>query len=81
MNKAVLKRLESLEQKALPDNRPVHVLFGDAKALIRQEQELKASPKWAEGDEMMLIELVLGRTGEERAGSENLNGGISGVSA
>jgi len=48
MSRAMLKRLEGLEQKAMPDKKPVHVLLGDAEALERQEQELRASSKWTE---------------------------------
>ena len=59
MNRSILKRLESLERQAPQDTGKSHViLVGSDEAEEREMAALKASPKWAEGDNLMVIRLV-----------------------
>jgi hypothetical protein len=66
MSRAMLKRIASLELKTNRDKGPDHVLMGTAETLPQQVEALKASPRWKDGDEIFMIELVPGRADEER---------------
>ncbi len=59
MNRSTLKRLEALERQAPKDTGKWHtVLVSSDEEEERQTQALKASPKWSEGDSLMVIRLV-----------------------
>jgi lipase chaperone LimK len=59
MNRAILKRLESLEQQAPKDTGKWHtILVASDEEEERETADLKASPKWTEGDNLMVIRLV-----------------------
>jgi hypothetical protein len=59
MNRGTLKRLEALEQKAPQDTGKTQViLVASDEEEHRETQALKASSKWAEGDNLMVIRLV-----------------------
>jgi hypothetical protein len=59
MNRSTLKRLEALEQKAPQDTGKWHtILVASDEEEEQQTAALKASPKWTEGDNLMVIRLV-----------------------
>jgi hypothetical protein len=59
MNRAILKRLENLEQQAPKDTGKWHtILVASGEEEEQQTTALKASPKWTEGDNLMVIRLV-----------------------
>ena len=61
MNRSTLRRLESLEQKAPKGTGKWHtILVSSDEAEERETAAVKASPKWAEGDNLMVIRLVSG---------------------
>ena len=61
MNRSILKRLETLERHAPKDTSKCHViLVASDEAEERETTALKASPKWTEGDNLMVIRLVAG---------------------
>lgn len=60
MSRAMLRRLENLEQRTCEGKDPVHCLLGTAETLDQQEADLKAAAKWKEGDKVFRIELVPG---------------------
>ncbi len=62
MNRSTLKRLEALEQKAPQDTGKWHtILVASDEEEERETVAVKASPKWAEGDNLMVIRLVGGK--------------------
>jgi lipase chaperone LimK len=59
MNRSTLRRLELLEQKAPQDTGKWHtILVASDEEEERETAALKASPKWNEGDNLMVIRLV-----------------------
>lgn len=59
MSRAMLKRLESLEQKVSKVDGKVHLLFGHTSDELEQkERELMASPAWREGDRVIGVRWV-----------------------
>jgi hypothetical protein len=59
MNRSTLRRLEVLEQQAPKDTGRWHsILVSSDEQEERETAALKASPKWAEGDNLMVIRLV-----------------------
>jgi DNA-binding transcriptional regulator PaaX len=59
MNRTMLRRLEVLEQKAPQDTGKWHtILVASDEEEERETAALKASPKWNEGDSLMVIRLV-----------------------
>ncbi|PVE21132.1 hypothetical protein DC522_28330 [Microvirga sp. KLBC 81] len=59
MNRATLRRLEALEQKAPQDTGKWHtIMVASDEEEERETTALKASPKWTEGDNLMVIRLV-----------------------
>jgi hypothetical protein len=59
MNRTTLRRLEVLEQQAPKDTGKWHtILVASDEAEERETAALKASPKWTEGDNLMVIRLV-----------------------
>ena len=59
MNRSTLRRLEVLEQKAPQDTGKWHtILVASDEEEEQKTAELKASPKWTEGDNLMVIRLV-----------------------
>jgi hypothetical protein len=59
MNRSTLRRLEALEQKAPKDTGKWHtILVSSDEEAERETAALKASPKWTEGDNLMVIRLV-----------------------
>ena len=61
MNRSTLKRLEILEGHMPKDTGKWHtILVSSDEAEERETAALKASPKWAEGDNLMVIRLVSG---------------------
>ncbi len=59
MNRATLRRMEVLEQKAPQDTGKWHtILVASDEEEERETAALKASPKWAEGDNLMVVRLV-----------------------
>jgi lipase chaperone LimK len=59
MNRATLRRLEALEQKAPQDTGKWHtILVASDEEEEQQTAALKASSKWTEGDNLMVIRLV-----------------------
>jgi hypothetical protein len=65
MNRATLRRLEALEQKAPQDTGKWHIILVASDEEEEQKTtELKASPKWTEGDNLFVIRLVAGERGE-----------------
>jgi hypothetical protein len=65
MNRAIRKRLESLEQRKTAATGRVHTFMGDdIEDLERQAEERKTSPKWCKGDMAMLIHLVAAEFGQ-----------------
>ena len=59
MNRSFLKRIEVLEQKAPQDTGKWHsILVSSDEEEERETAALKASPKWIEGDNLMVIRLV-----------------------
>lgn len=59
MNRATLRRLEALEQKAPQDTGKWHtIMVASDDEEERETAVLKASPKWTEGDNLMVIRLV-----------------------
>jgi DNA-binding transcriptional regulator PaaX len=59
MNRSTLRRLEALEQKAPQDTGKWHtILVSSDEEEERQTAALKASLKWTEGDNLMVIRLV-----------------------
>lgn len=59
MNRSTLRRLEALEQKAPQDTGKWHtILVASDEEEEQKTAELKASPKWTEGDNLMVIRLV-----------------------
>jgi hypothetical protein len=59
MNRSTLRRLEVLEQQAPKDIGRWHsILVSSDEQEERETAALKASPKWAEGDNLMVIRLV-----------------------
>ncbi|MBQ0818804.1 hypothetical protein KBI52_00710 [Microvirga sp. HBU67558] len=70
MNRSTLKRLEALEQKAPQDTGRWHtIMVGSDEEEEQKTADLKASPNWTEGDNLMVIRLV-GAEGPERKPSE-----------
>lgn len=64
MNRSIIRRLEVLEEMAPKDIGECHVLL---EASVEEEQkttELKASSKWNERDNLMVIRLVAGERGD-----------------
>jgi DNA-binding transcriptional regulator PaaX len=65
MNRSTLRRLELLEQKAPQDTGKWHtILVASDEEEERETAALKASPKWNEGDNLMVIRLVAAERGE-----------------
>ncbi|GEO18406.1 hypothetical protein [Microvirga aerophila] len=59
MNCNKLRRIEALEQKAPQDTGKWHTILVSSDEQEEQETAaLKASPKWAEGDNLIVIRLV-----------------------
>jgi lipase chaperone LimK len=59
MNRSTLRRIEALEQKAPQDTGKWHtILVASDEEEEQKTAELKASPKWTEGDNLMVIRLV-----------------------
>jgi DNA-binding transcriptional regulator PaaX len=59
MNRSTLRRLEALEQTAPQDTGKWHtILVSSDEEEERETAALKASPKWTEGDNLMVIRLV-----------------------
>jgi hypothetical protein len=59
MNRSTLRRLESLERQAPQDTGKWHtILVASDEEEERETAALKASPKWTEGDNLMVIRLV-----------------------
>jgi hypothetical protein len=59
MNRSTLRRLELLEQQALKDTGRWHtILVASDEEEERETAALKDSPKWTEGDNLMVIRLV-----------------------
>jgi hypothetical protein len=58
MNRSTLRRLESLEQKAPKDTGKWHTIIVSSDEEEQKTAELEASPKWTEGDSLMVIRLV-----------------------
>jgi hypothetical protein len=59
MNRSIIRRLEVLEQKAPQDTGKWHtILVARDEEEEEKTAELKASPKWVEGDNLMVIRLV-----------------------
>jgi hypothetical protein len=59
MNRSTLRRLESLEQRAPKDTGKWHtILVSSDEEEERETVALKGSPKWTEGDNLMVIRLV-----------------------
>ncbi len=62
MNRSTLKRLETLERQAPKATGKSHVILVTSnEAEERETQALRTSPKWTEGDTLMVIRLVAGR--------------------
>lgn len=59
MNRSIIRRLEVLEEMAPKDTGKYHVILVASDEEEEQKTaELKASPKWTEGDNLMIIRLV-----------------------
>jgi lipase chaperone LimK len=59
MNRSIIRRLEALEEKAPKDTGKWHtILVASDQEEEQKTAELKASPKWTEGDNLMVIRLV-----------------------
>jgi hypothetical protein len=59
MNRSTLRRLEVLEQKAPQDTGKWHTILVACDEDEEQETvALKTSPKWTEGDNLMVIRLM-----------------------
>jgi lipase chaperone LimK len=59
MNRSTLRRLEALEQEAPQDTGKWHIILVASDEEEEQKTaELKASPNWPEGDNLMVIRLV-----------------------
>ncbi|WP_114188945.1 hypothetical protein [Microvirga aerophila] len=59
MNRSTLRRLEVLEQQAPQDTGKWHtILVSSDEQEERETAALKASSKWTEGDNLMVIRLV-----------------------
>jgi lipase chaperone LimK len=59
MNRSTLRRLEALEQKAPQDTGKWHtILVASDEEEEQKTAELKASPTWTEGDNLMVVRLV-----------------------
>jgi uncharacterized Zn ribbon protein len=59
MNRAILKRLENLEQQSPKDTSKWHtILVANDEEEEQETADLKASSKWADGDNLMVIRLV-----------------------
>jgi hypothetical protein len=59
MNRSTLRRLELLEQKAPQDTGKWHtILVASDEEEEQKAADLKASSKWTEGDNLMVIRLV-----------------------
>ncbi len=71
MNRSTLKRLEALE-KAPKDTGKWHTIMVASDEEERETAALKASPKWAEGDNLMVIRLVAAEFPEGHAALESL---------
>jgi DNA-binding transcriptional regulator PaaX len=69
MNRSTLRRLEALEEKAPKDTGKWHtIMVSSDEEEERETAALKSSPKWTEGDNLMVIRLVAaGRDDEEGA--------------
>jgi hypothetical protein len=60
MNRSTLRRLEALEEKAPQGTGKWHtILVASDEEEEREAAALKASPKWTEGDNLMVIQLVV----------------------
>jgi hypothetical protein len=61
MNRGIIRRIEVLEEKAPKDTGRWHtIMVASDEEEERETAALKASPKWAEGDNLMVIRLVSG---------------------
>ena len=61
MNRSIIKRLETLEERSPKDTGRTHViLVASDEEEERQTADLKASSKWIEGDDIFVIKLVAG---------------------
>ncbi len=61
MNRTIIRRIEVLEEKAPKDTGKWHtILVSSDEAEERETAALKASPRWTEGDNLMVIHLVAG---------------------
>ena len=59
MNRSILRRIEVLEEKAPKDTGKWHtILVASDEEEEQKTAALKASPKWTEGDNLMVIRLV-----------------------
>jgi hypothetical protein len=59
MNRGIIRRIEVLEEKAPKDTGRWHtIMVASDEEEERETATLKASPKWAEGDNLMVIRLV-----------------------
>ena len=59
MNRSTLRRLEVLEQQVPKDTGKWHtILVASDEEEERETAALKASPKWMEGDNLMVVRLV-----------------------
>ena len=65
LNRSTLRRLELLEQKAPQDTGKWHtILVASDEEEERETVDLKASSKWTEGDNLMVIRLMAGERGD-----------------
>ena len=61
MNRSIIRRIEVLEERAPKDTGRWHtIMVASDEEEERETAALKASPKWAEGDNLMVIRLVSG---------------------
>ena len=59
MNRSIIRRLEVLEQKAPQDTGKWHtILVASDEEEVRETATLKVSPKWNDGDNLMVVRLV-----------------------
>ncbi len=74
MNRSTLKRLEVLERKEPQGVGKWHtILVSSDEEEERQAQVLKASPRWTEGDNLIVIRLVAGEVPSDAKNIESLS--------
>ena len=80
MNRSTLRRLELLEQKAPQDTGKWHTIMVASDEEEEQETALlKASSKWKEGDNLMVIRLVAVEPAEVRKQSTSIEASAAGL--